>query len=233
MNTQRIAAIFEKDYKDFMKNTVLLITAALPIFMALLYSQVGDSDGEALVFLIYMIVGITFSAVTSGMILTMMAEENEKKTLRGLIQSPASFIDIIIGKSLVTTIVTFVALAISLMITGLEPLLNVKAIIGVLLLFIFFLLLGIGVGLIAKSVASTYVYLMPIMFLFGFTPMLLNLDFFVNNEIAATIIEYIPIIQAIEAHDTNSWLPLGIISIWVLASAIFVYICFKKTTTDD
>ncbi|MCM2676357.1 ABC transporter permease [Alkalicoccobacillus plakortidis] len=231
MNTQRIAAIFEKDYKDFMKNTVLLVTAALPIVMALLYSQIGD--GEAAVFLVYMIIGITFSAVTSNMIITMMAEENEKKTLRGLIQSPASFFDIIIGKSLVTTIVTFVALAISLVITGFDPLLNVRAIIGVLLLFMFFLLLGIGIGLYAKSVASTYVYIMPIMFLFGFTPMLLNLEFFVNNEIAATIIEYVPIMQAIGIHDTNSWLPLGVISIWVLVAAIVVYICFKKTTTDD
>ena len=206
MNTQRIAAIFEKDYKDFMKNTTLLVTAALPIMMAVLFSQMGDGDGvgEGLTYLVYTIVGVTFSSITSGMILTMMAEENEKKTLRGLTQSPTSFLDVLIGKSLVTTIVTFVALIISLLILGYEPLLNTRAIIGILLLFVFFLFLGIGVGLFAKSVASTYVYQLPIMFLFGFSPLLLQLDFFINNEIAAKTLQYFPLIQAIEAHDTNS-----------------------------
>ncbi len=74
---------------------------------------------------------------------------------------------------------------------------------------------------------------MPIMFLFGFTPLLLVLDFFENNKIASTIIEYFPIVQAIELHNTTSWLPVGVISLWVLASIIFVLVFFKRSMTDD
>ncbi|MFK3936824.1 ABC transporter permease [Alkalihalobacillus sp. NPDC078783] len=233
MNTQRIAAIFEKDYKDFLKNTTLLVTAVLPIVMALMYSQMSDGGDEALIYFIYTIIGVTFSVVTTNSMLTMMAEENEKKTLRGLIQSPATFADIIIGKSLLTALLTVVALFISLFIIGFEPLLELRVIIAIFLLFIFFLMIGIGVGLFAKSIASTYVYSMPIMFLFGFTPLLLMLDFFVKNEIASSIIEFFPIVQAIELHDTNSWLPVGIISLWVLASIIFVVVFFKRSMTDD
>ncbi|MEN0645395.1 ABC transporter permease [Alkalicoccobacillus gibsonii] len=233
MNTQRIAAIFEKDYKDFLKNTILLVTAVLPILMALMYSQMTEGGDEALIFSLYTIIGITFSAVTTNTMLTMMAEENEKNTLRGLIQSPATFADIIVGKSLLTTLLTVVTLAISLFILGFEPLLEVRVIVAIFLLFLFFLSIGIGVGLFAKSIASTYVYSMPIMFLFGFTPLLLVLDFFVSNEIASTIIEYFPIVQAIELHNTTSWLPVGVISLWVLASIIFVIVFFKRSMTDD
>src|SRR5699024_8727245 len=166
------------------------------------------------------------------LIMTMMAEENEKKTLRGLVQSPASMIDVIIGKSLVTGLITFLSLVISLIIIGIDPFLNFKAILGLILLFLFFLFLGIGVGLFSKSISSTSFYIMPIMFLFGFTPMIgaLGLN---EDSIAIKIAEVIPIMQAIEIHETTSWLPLGIILVWVIAAAVFMYVCFKKAMTDD
>lgn len=66
----------------------------------------------------------------------MMAEENEKKTLRGLIQSPASLADILIGKSLVVGLFTLVSLIISLAILGKTHFLAVQPIIG--LIFCFF-----------------------------------------------------------------------------------------------
>ncbi|SFE02149.1 ABC-2 type transport system permease protein [Lentibacillus persicus] len=231
MNVQRINAIFEKDIKDFMKNMMLLMMPLIPIVLALIYTRI--SDGESLpIFLIYLVVGVTFSAVTSSSMMTMMAEENEKKTLRGLMLSPASFLDIIIGKSLVTGLITFTALIISLAIMGIDPFLNIKAIIALILLFLFFLFLGIGIGLFSKSIAATSAYLMPVMFLFGFTPMVDSFGL-AEDGIAMAVFETFPIMQAIELHDGNSWLPLGVIFIWVAAAAVFMYSCFKKTRTDD
>ncbi|WP_373894040.1 ABC transporter permease [Virgibacillus natechei] len=231
MHIRRISAIFEKDIKDFMKNMMLLMMPVIPIVLALLYDRMGG-DEEVPIVLLYIIIGVTYSAVTSSTIMTMIAEENEKKTLRGLIQSPASMMDIIIGKSLVTGLITFVSLIVSLVILDIGPFLNFKAILGLLLLFLFFLFLGIGVGLFTKSIASTSFYIMPIMFLFGFTPMIqmLRLD---ENSIAIQIFDTFPIMQGIEIHDTTSWLPLGIIAIWLVAAAVFMYVCFKKTMTDD
>ncbi|UJL46044.1 ABC transporter permease [Virgibacillus sp. NKC19-16] len=231
MHIRRISAIFEKDIKDFMKNMMLLMMPVIPIVLALLYDRMGG-DEEVPIVLLYIIIGVTYSAVTSSTIMTMMAEENEKKTLRGLIQSPASMMDIIIGKSLVTGLITFVSLIVSLVILDIGPFLNFKAILGLLLLFLFFLFLGIGVGLFTKSIASTSFYIMPIMFLFGFTPMIqmLRLD---EDSIAIQIFDTFPIMQGIEIHDTTSWLPLLIIAIWVAAAAVFMYVCFRKTMTDD
>ncbi|ALX48846.1 ABC transporter permease [Lentibacillus amyloliquefaciens] len=229
MNVQRISAIFEKDIKDFMKNMMLLTMPLIPIVLALIYERMGS---ELPLSLIYLIVGVTFSAVTSSCMMTMMAEENEKKTLRGLILSPASFVDIIIGKSLVTGLITLVSLGISLVIVGIDPFLSFRPLIGLVLLFLFFLLLGIGIGLFSNSIAATSAYLMPVMFLFGFTPMIEALGFS-EDSIVMTITDTFPIMQAIEIHDTSSWLPLGIITIWVIAAVLFTFICFKKTMTDD
>lgn|SRR5699024_1383298 len=231
MNVQRISAIFEKDIKDFMKNMMLLMMPIIPIVLALIYGRMGGGE-ELPISLIYLVVGVTFSAVTSTCMMTMMAEENEKKTLRGLILSPASFLDIIIGKSLVTGLITFISLAVSLAVIGIDPFLNIKAILGLILLFLFFLFLGIGIGLFSKSIAATSAYLMPVMFLFGFTPMIAQLGFS-EDSIVMTIADTFPIMQAIELHDSTSWLPLGIIAIWMVGAALFMYVCFKKTMTDD
>ncbi|GAA5416850.1 hypothetical protein Pryu01_01889 [Paraliobacillus ryukyuensis] len=231
MNVQRVSAIFEKDTKDFMKNTMLLMMPVVPIFLALLYKQM--SGGEAFpTFLLYLVVGINLSTVTTAGMMTMMAEENEKKTLRGLIQSPASIVDILVGKSLVVGLMSLITLIVSLFIMGIEPLLNLKSILAIIFLFFFFLFLGIGIGLFSKSVAATSAYIMPVMLLFGFTPMfeLLGIS---EDSIVIKFADTFPVMQAIELTDGNSWLPLGIIAIWVLGAGLFMYVCFKKTMTDD
>lgn len=230
MNIQRIGAIFEKDIKDFMKNMMLLMMPVIPIILAILYKQLGGEEGLPIPML-YLIVGITFSSVTTSCMMTMMAEENEKKTLRGLMLSPASFMDIIVGKSLVVGLMSLIALVVSLVIVGIKPFLDFQVIIGLILLFLFFLFLGIGIGLFAKSIASTSAYLMPVMFLFGFTPMIdfLGLG---KDSTAIMIADVFPLMQLIEMHDTNSWIPIGIVAIWAIGAALFTYICFKKARTD-
>ncbi|MBU5466882.1 ABC transporter permease [Virgibacillus sp. MSJ-26] len=231
MNFQRINAIFEKDMKDFMKNTMLLFMPVTPILLAALYSQMSMGEGDGMpISLVYLVVGVVFSTTTSGLIMIMMAEENEKMTLRGLIMSPASFWDIIIGKSLVTALLTLVTLIISLLFTDIEHFFNIKAMTGLILLFLFFLFLGMGVGLFVKSVGITSAYLLPIMFLFGFTPMF---EAFNLADTAMKVAETFPIIQLLKMHEDNSWAPLGVVSLWVIGAALFAYICFIRTRRDD
>src|SRR5699024_6328878 len=163
---------------DFMKNMILILMPVVPIVLSLFYRQMGAGEGMPLS-VIYIIVGVVFTTVTANCIMAMMAEEKEKKTLHGLTMSPASFLDVIIGKSLVTGLMTLITLVITLTIVGIDPILNIRDLIGLVLLFLFFLLLGIGVGLFAKSVSATSAYIMPIMFAFGFTPMI---DFMNRSE---------------------------------------------------
>lgn len=231
MSMRRIMAIFEKDLKDFMKNTMLVFMPGIPLILAIMYSQMSG-DEEMPLMISYMVVGTTFASVTAALIMMMMAEENENKTLRGLVMSPASYFDIIIGKSLVTTLLTWLTLIVSLGILGIDPFLSVRIIVGLLLLFLFFLFLGIGVGFFVKSVGATTPYFMPIMFIFGFTPMI---EFFGLSETGTTmkIVDTFPIPQLMSMHDKVSWLPLGIVFLWVLGAALFAYICFIRTRRDD
>ena len=232
MHIARIQAIFEKDLKDFLKNTMTIFMPPLPIFLAFLYSRMGDGMGEAVpLMIVYIVVGITYSAVTAGSMMMLMAEENEKKTLRGLIMSPASYIEIIIGKSLVTFLMTFISLVLSLIIMGSKAMMEPQHILGLLLLFLFFLFLGIGVGLFVKTVGMTTAYLMPMMFIFGFTPMI---DFLGLSEgsLIMKVASYLPLSQLIEMADTGSWVPIGIVLIWTLAAALFAFICFQRVKKD-
>src|SRR5699024_3360922 len=130
MNIQRIAAIFEKDLKDFMKNSMLVFLPFLPIFMAFIFSKTGENLEETLpAFLVYVVIGVTYGGVACNFIMYSMAEEKEKNTLRGLMLSPASFIDIIVGKSLVAACITFITLFVSLFIVGIDPYLNAKSLL--------------------------------------------------------------------------------------------------------
>lgn len=114
MKLHRVLAIFEKDLKEFMRNMSLFTMILLPIIMALLFTNIGGGIEDLPLEIIFILIGMTFTVISYNTMATMMAEENEKDTLRGLVQSPASLIDIILGKSLVTILMTLISLGISL-----------------------------------------------------------------------------------------------------------------------
>jgi len=232
MNLGRVLAIFQKDLKDFMKNMSLIFMPLLPIILSALYARLGSSiDEEMPLAMIYIVVGTTYAAVTAGCIMVSMAEENEKKTLRGLIMSPASYGEIITGKSLVTALMTIISLVISVSLMGGSALLDVQQIIGLILLFFFFLFLGIGFGLYVKTIAMTTPYLMPIMFIFGFTPMIESLGFS-GDSMVTKVADAFPIMQMLKLEETSSWVPLIIVAIWTLAAAMIAFFFFQRATKD-
>lgn len=97
MKIYRLAEIFEKDIKEFMRNMSLFTMILFPIVMSLVFSNinVGNRDLGLSLEIILMIVGLTYSAIAYSSMAIMIAEENEKDTLRGLVQSPATLLDII------------------------------------------------------------------------------------------------------------------------------------------
>lgn len=232
MSVNRILAIFEKDLKDFFKNTTIVFMPVIPIFLAFLYDRMGETGEELPLFMIFIIVGAVFSCVSSGCMMMFMAEENEKQTLRGLTMSPASFADIIIGKSLLTFVLTVVSLLLSLMFVGFDNMVKLNLIISLILLFFFFLFLGIGIGLFVKTVGMTTVYMMPIMFIFGFTPMFWLFGF-EEGDTALKVADKFPIMLSLEASEDSSWLPILWLTFWVLGALLFMYICFVRMKTDD
>lgn len=233
MNMARVAAIFEKDFKEFMRNMMLFTSVLIPIVISAFFGRMEAGTDGVPNEMVIIIVGVVFTAVTFSSMMTMMAEENEKDTLRGLLQSPATIMDIIAGKSSVITLMTIISLVASIMLIETTGFWSVENIGGLILLGIFFLNLGIGVGLLVKSVATTSVYLIPIMFIFGFTP---YIEFLVTDEthIARQIAEYLPLYQNLYILNGDGGAAEFLILLaWVAVSFMIVLWAFNKRKSDD
>ncbi len=230
MKMNRVMAIAEKDFKEFMRNMMLLTMPILPIVMSLIFSKtpLQGEGGESLAILM---IAICLGAVLTGTMMTMIAEEKEKNTLRGLVNSPASMLDILIGKSLVVSFFTIITIFISLIIIDVSVLTNGKMIIGFILLFLFFLFIGIAIGLAVKNVSETSVYYLPVLFLFAMAPTFSNMGFDKDNFFVK-LNSYSPTAQYNLLAQNNDIKHIIIIGIWTLISFIITAFLFKKNSID-
>ena len=141
--------------------------------------------------------------------------------------------DIIVGKSMVIGLMTIISLVASIFVIGPTDYWTGENIVSLILLGVFFINLGIGIGLIVKSVATTSVYLIPIMFIFGFTPYieLLVTD---PDSIAIKIAEYFPLYQHIFILNGEGGIKEFIIlAAWVTVSFVVTLWGFKARKSDD
>lgn len=229
MGLRRIFSIFEKDIKEFFRNGALLTLPIVPIVLALVYNRI--SGGDIPLMLRYLIIGTGLASVTTSMIMTMIADENEKGTLRNLILSPASWLEILVGKSLAVFTLSIVTLVISFAIIGTDGFFTFKVLLGLTLLFLFFLFLGIGLGLHVKSVSAVSAYIMPVLFIFGFTPMI-EVFGLPGDHLANQIAHYLPLSQMIELHEQFNLSSSLILICWTLVAFILMQTLFRKVTTD-
>ena len=85
---RKTGALLGKDLKDLVKNPTMLICTLLPIAFVLLYAQMSGGSPEESEMLSRYLVSMAF-CITAGMVgsmtvLTAIAEEKEKNTLRTL-----------------------------------------------------------------------------------------------------------------------------------------------------
>ncbi|STY74594.1 ABC-type transport system involved in multi-copper enzyme maturation, permease component [Macrococcoides caseolyticum] len=230
MKMNRIMAIAEKDFKEFMRNMMLLTMPILPIVMTVIFSKTplaGEEDTR----LAILMIAICLGAVLTGTIMTMIAEEKEKNTLRGLVNSPASMMDILIGKSLVVSFFTIITISVCLMILNVSVLTNIKMIIGLILLFLFFLFTGIAISLAVKNVSETSLYYLPVLFIFAMAPTFSNVGLDKNN-IFVKLNNYSPASQYDLLARSSDIKHILIIGIWTLISFITTAYLFKKNSID-
>lgn len=99
---RRFRAMVKKEWKDAIRNPQILLNAGMPILLAVLFRQkeADPSEPTLLAIPILIAISITGAFVQANMI----AEEKEKNTLRSLMLSPASKLEILAGKSATTTL---------------------------------------------------------------------------------------------------------------------------------
>ena len=230
---KRANAIFQKDFKDISRNSAVSVTALMPLILAFIYGKMGDITIDAH----YMIINFTLVTVGSFVQCSLIAEEKEKNTLRGLMLSPASTLEILGGKSLLSIIASMIIVVFGIMLTGYQP--ENIVVIAVAILFTSFFFIGLGtlLGLLAKSVMEASVLVLPFMFIFGFGSMF---SMFTDKYPILKVMDYTPNAQlVILAKKVESdvgiveVLPIfGIITLWIIAVALTTIAVFNKRMTD-
>ncbi|WP_215192559.1 ABC transporter permease [Exiguobacterium sp. s7] len=230
---KRALAIFQKDYKDLSRNLFVSSTLIMPLFFAVFYSQLGGGGIDVT----YFVINITFSLVATFVQCALIAEEKEKNTLRGLMLSPASTLDILLGKSALTFVTTLILIAACAFIMGYSPA-NLLVISLALIVSTFFYI-GIGtiLGLMTKTVMEASLIVMPAFFFFSFSPMLLVYE---DRFSIIGLLEYLPNIVLIDlAHQIeagaglgSTWIELVILSAWALVMFVGSIVMYNRKQTD-
>ncbi|WP_339230069.1 ABC transporter permease [Oceanobacillus sp. FSL K6-2867] len=231
---KRVIAIFQKDMKDLYKNMYVSTTILMPLIFAFFYSRMENITVEVH----FLVINLTLSLVTAFLQCSIIAEEKEKNTLRGLMLSPATIPEILGGKSLVTFILSAITIILCTMIMGYEPANIGIIVIAIVISSLFYIALGTLMGLVSRTVIEASVLILPVMFIFGFGSMFQAL---VEEYPILSVIDYLPNIQLIElanAVEAGSGFGdvlgnLGIIVAWVIAGIVATVIVFKKRELDE
>ncbi|KOO43534.1 ABC transporter permease [Priestia koreensis] len=185
MSVRRMNAILIKDWKDLLKNSYILFTLAMPLVIA---AWLGSKD-YVNVYSAIIIVNLALVITACFVQAAMVAEEKEKSTLRGLLLSPASTIEILIGKSALSAILTILIITGSVLLGRISIPAVGMSILNMILCLIIYVLSGTLLGLLSRTVMETSIIGMPIMFLFGMGSIIKSV---IDNETIKTFISYLP-----------------------------------------
>ncbi|RIX49262.1 ABC transporter permease [Paenibacillus nanensis] len=229
----RFQAIVKKEWKDAVKNPQILLLAALPILFALVFEGMADNRLDIISYPALLALSMTGAFTQS----TMVCEEKEKHTLRVLMLSPATVAEILLGKSLLTALLTLVVMIISMIIVGF-PVYHF-AYLALMLLFslVMFLSFGTIIGLLSRTVSESSIIGLPVLLIFVMGP------FFapdLGGDALVKIVDYLPTQQFMHAlsaltedggFNEIKWNLLNI-AVWTAASLVVCLVTYNKRRFD-
>lgn len=233
VSIKRIQAIFVKDYKEFYRNYAISTMVLMPLALAFIYSMTGDMDLQSL----FMPINLTFAMITAFIQSCLIAEEKEHNTLRSLLLSPASIADILIGKSSLVFLITVIVLGLCMWMLDFRPS-NLMAMSSALVLStVFYLAMGLIVGLYTKTVLEASVGILPVMIVFSFGPLVL---LFADRYPILEVFQWLPSAQLIllEQHSaagttSDVIMSLVVLAVWAVVGVVISAILFKKRMSDE
>jgi ABC-2 type transport system permease protein len=166
---KRFKAMVAKEWKDAIRNPQILLNGGMPILIALLFNQKEEAAGDLTVLAIPILVAIS---ITGAFVqAAMIAEEKEKNTLRALMLSPATKLEVLAGKSAVTALFACMVMAACVLLSGIPDVNPAVLILLSLLLLLIFMFLGTVIGLIARTASESSIAGLPVLLLFIFGPL--------------------------------------------------------------
>lgn len=230
---RRFSAMFRKELQDFKTNSQTLIMLLMPLVFSVLFSRsdnMREVGANSLTAMALVMVGGFVQAM-------LIAEEKEKNTLRVLMLSPASPIEVLIGKSSLTGMITVAICFINLLILGkLEGNFALLLLIFVLGMLIFNLI-GTCIGLLAQNVPQTSTIGLPILMIFLFGDLI---GMFVKNEVVTKIIDYLPTrhigvaVSSVIKGGGFSAITSNLLNIiiWLVAVLVITLFVYRKKQMD-
>ncbi|SEL94055.1 ABC-2 type transport system permease protein [Paenibacillus sp. cl141a] len=234
ISLKRARAIFVKDYKEFSRNYAISFSVIVPILFAFLFRSAGPSLPGAIGFLL----NTSFVLLTCLVQACLIAEEKERNTLRSLMMTPATTMDVLIGKSTLVFIVSVVALAIGVYILGYEPASIWAFVAAVIFSIILYTAAGTICGLFSKTLLEASLSIIPVALVFTGAPwgVLLADDFPIFK-----VLEYAPSVQLVRLLDIqnigftmeNLLKPLLIILAWTIVLTIVSVALYQRRLKDE
>lgn len=226
ISIKRIRAIFMKDYKEFSRNYAVSIMVIFPLFFAFLFRDGGE---VSIVFLL----NVSFAMLTTFVQACLIAEEKEKNTLRSLMMTPASMLDVLLGKSALVAVVSAIVMTLAVYIVGYTPTDIVPFVISMVLSIVLYTALGTICGLYSKTVLEASLAIFPVIIIFTMGPFGAAFE---DKFALAKLLEYLPSSQ-LQLMLTNTAevgvvMPLMIMLVWAIVVTAISFMLYKKRLMD-
>jgi ABC-2 type transport system permease protein len=234
ISLKRARAIFVKDYKEFLRNYAISIMLIVPIIFAVLFRSAGASLPGASGFLF----NTSFVLLTAFAQACLIAEEKERNTLRSLMLTPATTMDVLIGKSSLVFVMSAVVLAISTYLFGYEPASIWAFVVAIILSIILYTAVGTICGLFSKTLLDASLSILPVAFVFTGAPWG---AMFVKDYPILKVLDYVPSSQLVHllgisntGFTTGDLLrPLLIILAWTVVLTIVSVVLYQRRLKDE
>lgn len=224
----KIMAIFKLSAKEMVMNMSMLTSLLLPILMALMFQRIDEEVGESIPFIvIFTMVGITFASATSSIIISMLAEDNEQGTLDYVITDKKSMTANIIGRGILLFAVTSLIMIFNLILMDSLMMMNFVDIIALIILWMIFYFLSAAFGMISKTLASSSLFIIIMLFIFAMAPYI-ELIVTDQDNIFRRFFELTPLYQNLFIREGMIVQPFIILITWTILSVVFFLIVFNK-----
>lgn len=231
---KRVQAIFVKDYKEFSRNYAISIMLIFPILLALFFRELGSSVPGA----IGTLLNTSFVFLACFAQACLIAEEKERNTLRSLMLTPATTMDVLVGKSALVFVMSAAVLTIATLIFGYEPA-NIWAFVAAIILsIILYTATGTICGLFSKTLLEASLYILPVAFIFIAAP---SAAVLVKDYPVFKVMDYMPssqLMHLLGISNTGFMMgdllkPLLIILIWTIVLTIISVVLYQRRLKDE
>lgn len=234
ISLKRARAIFVKDYKEFSRNYAISIMLIFPILLAVLFRSAGSSLPGAIGFLL----NISFVLLTCFAQACLIAEEKERNTLRSLMMTPATTMDVLIGKSTLAFVMSTVVLTIALLIFGYEPASIWAFVAAIILSIILYIAAGTICGLFSRTLLDASLSILPVATIFSGAPWGAVL---VDDYPIFKVLDYMPssqLVHLLGIPHTGFTIgellkPLLIILAWTVVLTIVSLVLYQRRLKDE